>query len=332
MTDPLYSIKDLERRYGHRLALQVDRLELERGRTYAITGPNGSGKSTLLRILAFLDRPTRGEVFFEGRRADPSLSNLSLRRRVTLVHQNPYLLRGTVFENVAYGLRARRARPWEVTPRAEAALRAVGLLDLARQKAWLLSGGEAQRLAMARALVVEPEVLLLDEPTANVDPTQVESLISLIYRLREQRGTTVIFTSHQASPTRRLADHRLHLLGGRLVGGSQGTRLVGTMRVHEGTCVFLIGGVACGEALERAPRGEHGTVDAGPEGGGLSLQGRVTQVGKRGEVVVLRLASDPAVEVHLSLALYGDLGIDLDDPINLVIDAEATEGSSVRLA
>jgi tungstate transport system ATP-binding protein len=211
----LYRLSGVQVRYPARPrpALDVESLVIERGVVTAFVGPSGSGKSTLLRVLNFLLAPTRGTVEFAGQ-VVPERPPVAQLRRVTTVFQRPVLLNRSVRENVAYGLRLRGAA---VNGSVDSALERVGLAELGHAAAQRLSGGEMQRVALARALVLEPEVILLDEPTANLDPYNVGVIEALVREQNQQRGTTVVLVTHNVFQARRLAAHTGLLLEGRLV-------------------------------------------------------------------------------------------------------------------
>ncbi len=218
---PLYQLNSIRKSYGDREALAIDRLAIEEGRCYTLTGPNGSGKSTLLQILAFLVPPSAGELIFCGERvAWENSTLLRLRRQVTLLHQAPYLFTTSVQANVAFGLRARRITRAEERRMVDEALEMVQLSGFQKRKARELSGGEAQRVAMARALALKPKVLLLDEPLANVDRTTSELLEKVIVSLPAQ-GTSVIITTHDPEHRQRFGADRIHLVAGRLAAPPQ---------------------------------------------------------------------------------------------------------------
>ena len=216
MSEWVYQGENLRVVYGRRTVLRVEQLTINAGDLVGIVGPSGAGKSTLLRVLALLEPPTEGVLYFGGR-SEPVRwpPPLDLRRRVTMVFQRPLLLTASVFHNVAYGLRARRAD--NVRARVEQALEMVGLAHLAHAAAHTLSGGELQRVALARALVLEPEVLLLDEPTANLDPYNVSVIEDALKRLRHHNHTTVVLVTHNVFQARRLADRVMFLLDGECV-------------------------------------------------------------------------------------------------------------------
>jgi tungstate transport system ATP-binding protein len=213
----MYRLQSIRKCYGSNVALDIGELTIAEGRLYTLTGANGAGKSTLLGILAFLAPPTSGEIFYAGVRVDWNHGSVEeYRRKVTLLHQSPYLFGGSVHDNVAFGLKVRGIPGEERRRIVDRALDVVGLLGFRDRKARELSGGEAQRVAMARALALEPEVLLLDEPLANIDRETVGLLESVIASL-PARGTTVVMTTHDPDHPGRLNGESIHLEGGRHV-------------------------------------------------------------------------------------------------------------------
>ena len=172
--------------------------------TYALMGPNGCGKSTFLRICALLEAPDSGDVSFfsEGK---PVIKDISLMRRITLLLPNIGVFNTTVYMNVVYGLSIRNIQRSDVISRAEKALDFVGLLHKKHQKALTLSSGETKRLGIARALVIEPEIIFLDEPTASVDMKNTEIIENIIRRMKKD-GRAIIMTTHNMAQARRLAD------------------------------------------------------------------------------------------------------------------------------
>jgi len=213
---PLYRLIGIRKFHGQRTVLAIDDLALQQGKLYTLTGPNGAGKTTLLTLLALLTPPSAGVLRYAGEPVRwTNAALLPLRRQVTLLHQSPYLFDGSVFANVAFGLKLRGIRGNGKQRRVEQALELVGLPDFGHRRARELSGGEAQRVAMARALALEPRVLLLDEPLANVDRTTSEFLEGVIAALPE-RGTTVIMTTHDPEHPDRLGGELIHLVDGEL--------------------------------------------------------------------------------------------------------------------
>ena len=213
----MYRLQSIRKCYGSNVALDIEELTIAEGRLYTLTGANGAGKSTLLSILAFLAPPTSGEIFYAGKRVDRDHGTVEeYRRKVTLLHQSPYLFGGSVDDNVAFGLKVRGIRGEELRRRIDEALDVVGLRGFRDRKARELSGGEAQRVAMARALALKPEVLLLDEPLANIDRETTGLLEAVIASLPAQ-GTTVVMTTHDPDHPGRLNGESIFLEGGRHV-------------------------------------------------------------------------------------------------------------------
>jgi len=210
---PVLSIQDLVLCHDKGFRLSIDQLDLRPGQIYALTGPNGSGKSTLLRIMALLSLPQQGRVCFGG--AEPA-NHTEQRQKVTLVEQSPYLFQGTVAENLFYGLRLRRIEKEEQHRRIKLMLSIVGLEGFEQRLAKELSGGEIQRVALARALVFKPDLLLLDEPTANIDSNSLQAFEALLSKL-PRYGVTVVFSTHDLSQSARLGTELLQIENGRLI-------------------------------------------------------------------------------------------------------------------
>jgi tungstate transport system ATP-binding protein len=210
----MLELRDVRQRYEGRTVLDLDRFTVERGARVAVVGPNGSGKSTLLRLLALLEPPTEGEVWLDGRPERPSPAG---RRRVTLVEQRPVLFRGTVRRNLEFGLAARglgrAARHERVTSVAER----LGITPLLERRRRELSDGEIQRVAVARALAVEPDVLLLDEPVSSADRAAAQQLYRTLQAEQADRGLTICLASHQLEDAYRWSDDLRALAEGRLV-------------------------------------------------------------------------------------------------------------------
>ncbi len=209
----MYTLDKLRKVYDGRTVLDITSLDVRPREVLAIVGPSGAGKSTLLRLLGFLEAPTAGSIVYCGGAVGPVVP-LATRREVTMVFQRPVLLHTSVWENVAYGLRMRGVSPNGSVDRM---LEAVGLWDVARRQALTLSGGEMQRVALARALVLQPRVLLLDEPTANLDPYNIALIEDIIRATNAREGTTIIVVTHNVFQARRLAHRTGLLLGGRLI-------------------------------------------------------------------------------------------------------------------
>jgi tungstate transport system ATP-binding protein len=186
------------------------------GRTYVLQGPNGSGKSTLFRALALLEKPDRGRVEYrEGGRV--LAADLALRRRITLVLPSTGIFNTTVGKNVAYGLKIRGITGAESEARVHEVLVAVGLAHKKGQRAAELSSGETKRLGIARAMAIDPEVLMLDEPTANIDPANTAIIESIILKMRQERSAIILMITHDPAQAERLGDDLLFMQDGKIV-------------------------------------------------------------------------------------------------------------------
>ena len=212
--DSLFRLRDVQKHHGS-FTLHIRKLDVRGGEVLGLLGPTGAGKSTLLRLLAGLVRADRGDLHFESQPFASHDLALPTRRRMTLVHQRPLLLTGTVRFNVEYGLRLRKQQ--ERPDKVDAVLDRLGLSKLAQQSALTLSGGETQLVALARAFVLDPEVLLLDEPTAHLDPAHVALVEETIRQVRQERRMTVVWTTHNLFQARRVASRTALLLNGQLV-------------------------------------------------------------------------------------------------------------------
>jgi len=210
-----FEVAGLQQTYGGRTVLSLETLTIETGARLALVGPNGAGKSTLLRLLAFLEPPSAGAIALEGRPVSTRAARRAARRRVTLVEQRPYLFRGTVAGNVAFGLRAAGVTGPAVAQRVRAALDRLQLQGLHERDARQLSEGEIQRVAVARALAVEPVALLLDEPASSADRAAQQAMFAALADEQARRPLTVVFASHLLEDAYRWSDRLLALHQGR---------------------------------------------------------------------------------------------------------------------
>ncbi|WP_147821228.1 ATP-binding cassette domain-containing protein [Salidesulfovibrio onnuriiensis] len=211
----LFSLQNIRQAYNGRTVLNLEHLEISQGSILGLSGPNGCGKSTLLRLLAFLESPAEGTVLFKGYQY--GLSPNEVHRRVTLLVQEPYLLKRSVFANVGYGLKVRGEK--DIEQRVHEALDMVGLdPDMFAKRSWYeLSGGEAQRVALASRLVLRPTALLMDEPTASLDESSAGLVRKAAETARQQYGTTLVIVSHDLNWLRNVCDSILFMERGRIV-------------------------------------------------------------------------------------------------------------------
>ncbi|CCH47370.1 ABC transporter ATP-binding protein [Pseudodesulfovibrio piezophilus] len=212
MTTPLITLDHIHQAYSGRTVLNIESLAIESGSIIGLAGPNGSGKSTLLRLLAFLDSPNQGTLSFMG--SPTSTKPGAVHRQVTLLVQEPYLLKRTVHANIAYGLKVRGKS--DISTKVHNALIEVGLApDLFMARQWYeLSGGEAQRVALAARLVLKPKVLLMDEPTASLDTQSAERIRKAALQARANNGTSLVIASHDLKWLEEVSDKTIHLADG----------------------------------------------------------------------------------------------------------------------
>ena len=213
----MVELRGVRHRYEGRVVLDIERFAVPAGALIAIVGPNGAGKSTLLRLLALLERPSEGSVLVEGTAAwDGGRPPVALRRRVTLVEQRPVLFRGTVRDNLGFGLQARGIRRTEVNRILGTVAARLAITPLLERRRHELSDGEVQRVAVARALALEPDVLLLDEPASSADRAAAQALYGALAAERARRPLAVCLASHQLEDAYRWADDVRALAEGRL--------------------------------------------------------------------------------------------------------------------
>lgn len=240
MTAP-FKLHKISKSYGKREVLHIDELTIPGGQIYIILGPNGSGKSTLLRIMALLLKNDAGTLEVLGEQLNWDKKQLlNLRRQMSMVTQTSFMFQGSVSYNVAYGLRARKLKAREIRKRVEEVLGMVGMTAYRDADARTLSGGERQKVAIARALAVQPHVLFLDEPTSNIDVASAMEIEKYIRHINEVEGVTVIMVTHNLFQARRLADEVLFLSDGRIIEQGAGEAIF-NHPADQRTAAFLRG-------------------------------------------------------------------------------------------
>ncbi len=204
---------------GQKNILEDISFQVRRGEIFVIIGPSGVGKTTLLRLIDLLDVPSKGHIFYKGVDVTQlnKLESLNIRRRLGMVFQSTQLFDDSVFANVAYGLKIREIPKDIIKEKVEKALQVVGLEDLRDRHAKTLSGGETQRIAIARILAYEPELLLLDELTANLDPSNTAKIEKIVKDVRNVFGTTILVSTHNMFQAKRLADQVALLFESRFI-------------------------------------------------------------------------------------------------------------------
>jgi len=206
--------------------LAIEHLTVQPASIVGLIGPNGSGKSTLLKVLGLIEKPTQGKINFNGHLVEPFSDEA--RFLITMLPQEPFLMKRSVFNNVSYGLKL-RGNGRDITDKVNKALSLVGLdsKDFAQRPWYALSGGEAQRVALAARLALKPKVLLLDEPTASVDAASAQLIKEASLRARQEFGTTLIVASHDWQWLYEICDEILHLFKGRIFGTGRETIIFG---------------------------------------------------------------------------------------------------------
>ncbi len=215
---PLIETLNLYQRFDEQDILRNINLNVEKSEVFALIGPTGAGKTTLLRLINLLDLPASGKIYFDGMDTDKSAKlRLEMRRRMAFVFQKPVVFNMSVYDNIACGLKWRKESKSDISQKVDCILEMVTLSDYKDRNARTLSGGEVQRVAIARAIVSEPELLLLDEPSANLDPVSASRVEELITDIIHRYNTTIIMATHDMSQGQRLADRVGVLLNGEIL-------------------------------------------------------------------------------------------------------------------
>jgi len=213
----LYSLYHIKKNYNGRIVLDIPELTIEAGHIYTLSGPNGAGKTTLLNILGFLLPPSTGTFSFNGKKVVFTEKNLQqIRKSVVLINQHPILFSSSVYKNIEFGLKVRKTPHKDRSRIVESSLARVGMEKFIHADARFLSGGETRRIAIARALACSPEVLLLDEPTADLDLESQALIEKIINDIHRRSRITIIFCTHNISQIFRLTHKNLHLFDGRI--------------------------------------------------------------------------------------------------------------------
>jgi tungstate transport system ATP-binding protein len=228
----LYKLKNLKKTYEKRTVLELEDLSLEKNKVLGLLGPNGAGKTTLLELLAFLTRPSAGDIWFEKEKVNFTNSKLmDLRRRVVLIQQQPILFTTTVSKNVEYPLKIRKTSKVKRERIVKELLDLVGMGMFSHASAHKLSGGETHRVAIAQALACFPEVILMDEPTSSVDAENQINIERIIKEINREKGISVVFTTHDMIQASRLADKTIFLFEGKVARSTYENIFSGYMEV-----------------------------------------------------------------------------------------------------
>lgn len=205
-------VENVRKYYGENVVLNIDKMNIEKGKITGIIGSNGSGKSTLLNIIAGLDLDYLGDILYENKKIDKKVYS-----DMTMITQRPYLFRRSVFENIAYPLKIRNISKEEIEKNVEDILEKLDIVNLKNKKANRLSGGESQKVSLARGLVFSPKLILLDEPTSNIDPESIKVMEKQIIEYNKEKNGTVIIVTHSLEQSKRLCDQMFYLEKGQVI-------------------------------------------------------------------------------------------------------------------
>jgi len=351
---PIIEAQSLFKEYSGKQVLKDINFRVQNGEIFVLVGPNGAGKTTLLRILDLLEEPTNGRFLFDGESINYSAKDkAALRRRISMVFQQTVLFNMSVFDNVAYGLKVRGENKVGTEKRVRATLELVQLRGFEHKNALALSGGEAQRVALAQALVTEPELLLLDEPTANLDPRNVSIVEEALSRVNREKKTTMIMATHNMFQAENLASRvavlneaKIEMIGTfQEIFGKPSKFLMdfarlenvfsGVSRVSaEGTSVIDIG-----EGLQiEATFKKVGDVTfyVPPEDIVLStrqlvssarntFEGRIVQISDLGSVVKLRVRAGKDFIVQITKRSFNEMQLNVDSRVFLAFKASSVQ-------
>ena len=339
---PILEVRNLEVKRGGVVILNIPSLSIQQGETLSLIGPNGAGKTTLLQTLCYLLKPFQGEISFKGEKINANHSAFVYRRKLAMVFQEPLLFDTTVFENVASGLKMRGMKKEEVRRIAMEQLDWFGISHLSYRSARKISGGEAQRTSLARAFALQPEVLLLDEPFASLDPPTRESLIEDLEGILRQTRKTTLFATHDRQEALRLSDRIAVMNNGRILQMGSPEEVmnhpvdefvasfVGVETVLTGDVVKRDGGTfavsvsGCEiEAVGEAQLGESVTLCIRPENVILSPPSAK-------EVTSARNVFPGKIEKITSLGLYQKVRLDCGFPLVAYVTNPSLENLSLR--
>lgn len=331
----LYRLYELKRVNGNRALLDIDHLEIEEGRIYALLGANGAGKTTLLETLAFLERPTSGSIEFMGKTASFGEQDLQqLRRDVIMVDQFPILFSGTVHSNLDFGLKIRKITQSKRERIIDEYLDLVDMHSFKWEQAQGLSGGETQRVALARALSLSPKVFLCDEPTSSVDVENQNAITAILRHVNETQNISIIFTTHDRLQAANLAQHTVVLDHGRIVQTTYENIFPCTVEEKNGLLFCHING-ALKLCLEPSPANKTGRcrifidpaaievkATSTAESSDETVEGKVVQLMEEGEQVRIVVKCGVLMSVLISRQRYHELRVAISDTVALHINSE----------
>jgi tungstate transport system ATP-binding protein len=253
--ESMMKIENIILRRGGTTVLDIPELHVQQGRVLALIGPNGAGKSTLLLTMAGLLKPDRGKIYYQGNPVDSRASRSDMRRRISVVFQEPLLLSTSVYKNIALGLKFRHLTGSEIDKGVNESLEYFGITSLAKRSAKTLSGGEAKRVSLARAFALKPELIMMDEAFSSLDPPTREGLMEDLRHILEETKITAVMALHDREETLRLAQDVTVMAAGKIIQSGTTAQIfnepdsefvanfVGTETILEGTVQSSTGGL-----------------------------------------------------------------------------------------
>lgn len=346
----IMELENVTKHFNGVTALRDVSLKIMEGEILTVLGPNGSGKTTLLKILALIERPSMGSVHYRGERVtDENL--VRLRRKATMVFQRPVLLNTTVYENVAYGLRIRGFPDGEIRRAVEEALKLVHLEGFEKRHARRLSGGEQQRVSLARAIALKTELLLLDEPTANLDPKSAAIIEDAILTVNRELKNAIIMATHNVFQARAMPNRIALMEMGRirevgtpheifsslsetLIGfAALDNTLIGEAKTHDnGVTIVDLGNNV--KIITTARAEGKVSVFISPEDIILSktrfessarnlFKGRVTEISDMGPVVKLKVDVGKPFTVQITKRSFEEMKLNLNSEVYIAFKASS---------
>ncbi|MCK4245302.1 MAG: ATP-binding cassette domain-containing protein [Candidatus Omnitrophica bacterium] len=335
MEKPVLKVENLSRSYKDGFTLQIPYLEFQEGKIYTLFGPNGAGKTTLLNLLAFLDFPEKGKILFREKEVTSKNSNLVLlRKKITLVMQDPYLFKGSVIQNVYYGLELRSLKFNEVKEKIGKALNMLGLWKLRNRDVQTLSGGERQKLALARAIILDTEALLLDEPTAYLDEVYTASIEEFISNIMAKSSRTLIMATHNLEQAHRLSKEIIFLLGGRIQSVSpwnaysaevRGEGDLKTAQINSGPEIYVVTKKSGRRRLGIDPKNIILSLDRIESSALNSFKGKVTSIKEINDLMQITVKRGVDFNILITHKSFAELKIALGKDLYLTFKASAVE-------
>lgn len=345
-------LRNITKTFGNRMALDNVNLQIREGEILALLGPNGSGKTSLLKILALIEKPTKGEVHFRGMEVTDK-NREQVRMESTMVFQKTILFSTSVYDNIAYGLKIRGTPKTKIDEEVRKALSLVKLEGFEKRQAKKLSGGEQQRVTLARALILNPRLLLLDEPTANLDPKNAFIIEEAMAMVNRELGITVVMATHNMFQAKNLPQRVALITEGKIgeigepaqiFGGLSKTlasfaaldnTFMGEARVaDDGVTLVNIGNGV--EVVSSIQRSGQVSIFVSPEDIILSknrltssarniLAGKVIEISDLGSVVRLKVDAGKPFTVQITKHSFNEMGLNLNAEVFLTFKASSVQ-------